>query len=90
VSTEEALIHGLSPSDRLFEGEEAALCVMGWVGRLRRRGRFVEPVCLRAARANCLRDVRVGANPLPALAPQVQPRESAIRRATPRGLSLNG
>jgi hypothetical protein len=29
VSMEEALIHGLSPSDRLFEGEEAVLPVIG-------------------------------------------------------------
>jgi hypothetical protein len=34
-------------ADRLFEGEEAVLHVMGWVGRPRRGGRFVESsVCL--------------------------------------------
>jgi hypothetical protein len=29
-------------ADRLFAGEEAVLHVMGWVGRVRRRGRFVD------------------------------------------------
>src|SRR6266540_2726901 len=29
-------------ADRLFEGEEAVLHVMGWVGRPRRRGSFVD------------------------------------------------
>jgi hypothetical protein len=29
-------------ADRLFEGEEAVLHVMGWVGRGARRGRFVD------------------------------------------------
>ena len=29
-------------ADRLFEGEDAVLHVMGWVGRCPRRGRFVD------------------------------------------------
>jgi hypothetical protein len=32
---------GFSVGDRLFEGEEAVVHVMGWVGRPRLRGRFV-------------------------------------------------
>jgi hypothetical protein len=32
-------------AERLFEGEEAVLHVMGWVGRRRQRGRFVDAVC---------------------------------------------
>ena len=33
---------GFSVGDRLFEREEAVVHVMGWVGRPRRRGRFVD------------------------------------------------
>ena len=39
--------------DRLFEGQEAVLRVMGWVGRLRRRGRFVDVVCLSPRTRSC-------------------------------------
>ena len=43
MSTEADWLHaGFSVGDGLFEGEEAVIHVMGWVGRPRPRGRFVD------------------------------------------------
>jgi hypothetical protein len=42
-------------ADRPFEGEEAVLHVMGWVGRPRRRGRFVDGCLLERRRSNVCR-----------------------------------